>query len=317
MVISRQHFKTSISTCLEVIFLMLLIPVIGFFINERDPFMLNQYFPWVLAPLTLVLLRYGLTISVFSLSLYFTFYYLMMTLLKDELAISLSSVMIFSHYFFLIVVGLYADSMIRKSKELRSAVKAYEMKFNRLDLDYALLKSSHDHLQAHAATHCISLKDKLEHFSRRFHLRFSQSDQSSLLSEMIASLLDIFSQFEFIQQASIYKVDGHHISEKSENSKGKAVNLHVSDPLIIDAIKYERITYQNLQPHKQVKDAQHAAAPMVVPISDSDQKVWAIIVIYEIDLLAIHTENLEILSYLGRFCGDLLHQYYGDVRYEN
>jgi len=115
----------------------------------------------------------------------------------------------------------------------------------------------------------------------------------------------IFAQFCSVQVAGLYAMkDAEQINGNPVAIHGNMGDLPVFDPLLRMAVEERELVSVKLSSH--ATDSHDAGLLAVVPICDSHGTLHGVLAVRDMHFMAFQQENLNILSLLGGYVGDML-----------
>jgi len=120
-----------------------------------------------------------------------------------------------------------------------------------------------------------------------------------------AELMAVFAQFGAVQVAGLYGTKDHdRLDPKPIATHGGMPELNLFDPLIKLAIESKQLVSVKL--HAQETETVESDLLAVVPIVDSHGYLHGVLAIKDMHFMAFQQENLNVLSLLGSYVGDML-----------
>lgn len=280
----------------------LLIPVCGYIIDPSDPLFIHYKFPWLaIAPL-LVSLRYGFiyglavaSVLVGVISIGFYEEWTEISFYPKEMIIGLVLVTMISAEFH--------ELWNRKIKIIENRYDHLKIRMNKFSYTYQLIKASHYQLEQHLGSQTKSLRLALNDLEKQIE-SLEKKDGDSLAT-IGNGILKIFSNYSNVQVAAIYAVtEQQEISAEPVAYLGRPPQACSADPLIKSTLKNGCVTSVRVENGEDALPPTEAIA--VVPLIDVYQKIWGIVVIYEMPLFALHESAMDLFAVLGGKIGDLI-----------
>ncbi|MBL8497750.1 hypothetical protein ABF87_13860 [Nitrosomonas sp. JL21] len=286
----------------ESIAIALLLPVCGYVIDPLDPLFIHYEFPWLaIAPL-LVSLRYGFiyglvvaSILVGVISIGFYEEWVEISVYPKEMIIGLVILTMISAEFH--------EVWNRKIKLIENRYDHLRIRMNKFSYTYQLIKASHYQLEQHLANQTKSLRLALSDLEKQIEsLEKKDGDSHITIGN---GILKIFSQYVNVQVAGIYAVtEQQDVNAEPIAYLGRPANASPEDPLIKSALKNGCVT--SIRVESGDDEMTTTEAIVVVPLVDVYQKIWGIVVIYEMPLFALHESTMDLFAVLGGKIGDLI-----------
>ncbi len=289
-------------TWAETLFLCLLFPALGWWLDPRDPLFTAAPFPWlVLAPL-LPALRYG-----------FTHGFVSALLLIGLIALGWQEGMLPANQFpsqlavGLLIVGMLAGEftdVYQRRIEQQKAINGYQrMRLDEFTRNYHLLKASHDRLEQRLASGTQSLRGALLDLKRRLTKipQFGNDPLETLAQQIIG----VFATFGWIQVAGLYRVRQMHLDSQPLATLGELRAVDPFDPLIRHTLTERRLVSLR-ETFVEKREESGTLLLAAVPLVDVNEKIWGVLVVQEMPFIALHKENLRLLAVMGGHIGDIL-----------
>lgn len=287
---------------MESIAVALLLPVCGYIIDPLDPLFLNYKFPWLaIAPL-LVSLRYGFVYGLVVASILvgvisFGFYeeWAQISFYPKEMIIGLVLVTMISSEFH--------ELWNRKIKLIENRYDHLKIRMNKFSYTYQVIKASHYQLEQHLANQTKSLRLALDDLEKQIE-SLEKKDGDPLIT-IGNGILKIFCHYGNVQVAAVYAVTEQQvINAEPVAHLGRPAHASSTDPLIKSALENACVTSIQMENGEDATSA--TAAIAVVPLVDIYQRIWGVVVIYEMPLFALHESTMDLFTVLGGKIGDLI-----------
>jgi len=186
----------------------------------------------------------------------------------------------------------YPWSESAENKYLRHRLKEFSK-------DYHILKVSHGQLEEFMAGNRLSVRQALQQLKPM--LTSNTSDEIKAGSELMA----VFAQFGAVQVAGLYGTkEQDRLDPKPVATHGGMPELNLFDPLIKLAIDSKQLVSVKLA--AQETESVESDLLAVVPIVDSHGHLHGVLAIKDMHFMAFQQENLNVLSLLGSYVGDML-----------
>ena len=282
---------------IEMVVFALIVPVIGFFFFKQDPVGMNSGFPWIVMPAVLFAARYGTVwgficavISAATLAYPWQAY---IDQTSSLIALGVGTVILS------ILVGDFASAGKKQSAQESAENKYLRHRLKEFSKDYHVLKVSHGQLEEFMAGNRMSVRQALQQLKPM--LTSNTSDEIKAGSELMA----VFAQFGAVQVAGLYGTkDRDRIDPKPIATHGGMPELNLFDPLIKLSIDSKQLVSVKL--HAQETETVESELLAVVPIVDSHGHLHGILAVKDMHFMAFQQENLNVLSLLGSYVGDML-----------
>ena len=281
----------------EFVLFAALLPLLGHLIFSEDPLGINSGFPWVIAGPVLFAARYG-SIWGFLCSILASAVFIVMptNAYADELS-SLMSLCV-GMVVMSVIVGDASLQWRRKSTQSSAENQYLRHRLKQFSTDYHILKVSHGQLEEYLAGQRLSLREALQQLKP---VLAGNSEGMVAGKELMA----IFAQFCSVQVAGLYVMkDEKCIDPKPVAIHGEMDELQSIDPMMRVAIETHELVSVKLD--SLAKDDFQPSALAIVPIVDFNDHLHGLLVIQDMHFMAFQQENLNILSLLGGYIGNLL-----------
>jgi polysaccharide biosynthesis protein PelD len=282
-----------------------LLPGMGWLIDPGDPFFTSG-FPWVvMAPLLLGLqngFRYALVSSLCLLggaAAHWRFVHAGAGTLPVEYLLSVGLLGP--------LAGEYRNKWQRAFDATRRDSQQRGQRLEQVARAYHLLERSHTELEQRIAGGGRSLEAALVHV----HARLRRSGARAL-AEAGDSILQLVSHYGQVQVATLYRVrTGGGLGPGGERSMaelevvaslGQAAEVDLEHPMVRDALDSREVTSV-----REERMAIRDSAPLAcVPLVDSSDHLWGVILVHEMPFVAMSEQNMKLLAVLGGRVGDWL-----------
>lgn len=286
----------------EVLALTLALPILGSFFFAHDIFFMHTAFPWGLLPTVYVAARYSffyglvslilLTLGVVCASFFYEHY---LVGLFEVLAGACVSVLLVGHLSYL---------RVRRLIKVERINKLLQSKLNVWRREYQIVKYSHDQLDTHIVTGEPSIRASLDRLRNAiFNIQSVEEDQG--IKQFSAEILQAFESLGWINAASLHTVnDRKTVDVRPIGSIGGHYDFIDNDPLLHKVLDSGRLALRT----NQTMGDKHFSAVVAIPLMDSQERLWAVMIVYDIVLSALREERLKYLACLAGFCADAVEQ---------
>jgi len=281
----------------ELILFALIVPVVGFVFFKNDPVGMNSGFPWIVIPPVLFAARYGsvwgvicAVLSAATLAYPWTAYAEQTSAL---IALGVGTIIMS------ILVGDFASAGKKQSAQEFAENKYLRHRLKEFSKDYHVLKVSHGQLEEFMAGNRLSVRQALQQLKPM--LTATDSNGIKAGSELMA----VFAQFGAVQVAGLYGTkDINRIDPQPIATHGSMPELNLFDPLVKLAVERRQLVSVKLS--AQETETVESELLAVVPIVDSHDHLHGVLAIKDMHFMAFQQENLNVLSLLGSYIGDML-----------
>ena len=258
---------------------------------------MNSGFPWIVMPAVLFAARYGTVwgfvcavASVATLAYPWQAYANQSTSL---IALGVGTIILS------ILVGDFASAGKKQSAQESAENKYLRHRLKEFSKDYHVLKVSHGQLEEFMAGKRMSVRQALQQLKPM--LTSNTSDEIKAGSELMA----VFAQYGAVQVAGLYGTKDHdRLDPKPVATHGGMPELNLFDPLVKLAIDKKQLVSVKL--HAQENETVESDLLAAVPIVDSHGHLHGVLAIKDMHFMAFQQENLNVLSLLGSYVGDML-----------
>ncbi len=286
----------------ETILLTLFVPLLGYWINNEDPFFFHYTFPWLLFASLLPAIRYGFSYGFASAIILISFISLAW---KFEL-VSIDyfpSSYILGLLIFTMIIGEFTDMWLRKLGREEVINSSQRKRLDEFTRNYQMLKVSHDRLENRLASSTHSLRESL--ISLKIKAKEIEN-QTNVLEKVSPDILAILSDFAYVQSANIFQVKSETlISTKPLATLGKSALIDSFNPMLRKTIETGRLVSINSETYDLDDNPLNKNSLLAtVPVSDTEGHLWGIVAIQEMPFVAFHQENLQLIAVICGHIGD-------------
>jgi len=273
-------------------------PLIGYLLFPTDPLGLHAGFAWAAVGPIVFAARYGVAWGASCALAAVLVMFFPHAAYQAGGVVALTTALAVGTVVVSIIVG-DANSQWRKRSGNASAENTYlRHRLKEFSNDYHVLKVSHGQLEEYMAGQKLSLRQAMQQLKPVLDTR---KDGLEAGSELMA----IFSQFCSLQVAGLYSMKNETvINPEAVATHGDMGKLPVFDKLLKLAIQQRKVISIKLDALAEDKHQNGLLA--VVPIVDSSEKIHGVLAIRDMHFMAFQQENLNLLSLLGGYVGDML-----------
>jgi hypothetical protein len=273
--------------------LSLLLPL-GF--HPDDPFWYNAQFCWPMLGPLLISLRYGFSKGLMSaLSLFIAQMVAIKTGAIHSGGFPFKSM--FGYLLLILIAGEFRDWWGKNNTQQQRQLDYAQDRLDTFTRHYHLLKASHDRLEQMVAGHALSLREAIQ----AVRTTISQLADRRI-DEAAPSILSLFIEYGGIQTASLYKVENGQIQSTPLASVGP-VHPVARDDILVQTMFTET---QLVSIRSFADDEQISQYQLVVPLTDIDDNIYAVLLVEAIQFFALKKSTLTLLAVLAGHIGDLL-----------
>jgi hypothetical protein len=282
---------------LEMLVFASAVPLIGHFFFSIDPVGMNGGFPWFILPPVIFAARYGAAwgfccaaLAAAALAYPFAAYAGQQTQL---IALAVGTVVLS------IIVGDFATRGKRDGAQQSAENHYLRHRLKEFSKDYHILKVSHGQLEEYMAGKRLSVRQALQQLKPLM----SAGNGEDLTAG--PELMAIFAQFGAVQVAGLYGMKTRNrINPQPVATHGDMPELSLFDPLLKLAMESRQLVSVKLE--AQANETVESKLLAVVPIVDSHDQLHGVLAIKDMHFMAFQQENLNVLSLLGSYVGDMV-----------
>ncbi|MCX7086997.1 MAG: GAF domain-containing protein [Methylococcales bacterium] len=290
--------KTSVAS-IETVVLTLVGVVLGYCFMPKNPYFSALGFSWVILGPFLSGLRYGFPYAISSVVLLISIGFIG-TVYELPWAqgspAGLGLVLLFTA----VITGEFRNYWYRRIRRLNAAALYLHERVEEVSHAFNVLKYSHDRLEQMLASR-ISLRDSIS--SIRKQILLSHTDKESLQDFgllILRALADV---------GSLQGLSLHTVNPKTKLARPHPLayigNLHELDaqnPLLLNAMASGKAASLKLNFVTQEDNE----LLLVIPLMDVYDTIFGVIAINKMPFRAYKEDNIQLLSVLGGYIGDLL-----------
>ncbi len=274
----------------------------GCVFRPSDPLLLECGFPYLILPPLMAALRYGFGYGIASAlpiaGAAWVWVARTDALPANTVHLALGSLTT------LLLAGQFADVWRRRWDASSSAIHYSQKRLDEFSPRYYALQASHDRLEQKLAGTTQSLRTGVETIRKSLVLEFDEAN----IAATGRRILDLFSTFCSVQVATVLEVkNGEEILWPAAAHLGTGVAIAPDDPMVDTAFRSRKMlsVQDGTLDRADLRD-QRADILAVVPIMDSYDSLWALLVVQEMPFIAFHQDNLTLMTILGGYIGDQL-----------
>ena len=257
----------------EVVIFTLIISFIGYFVEPKDPLLIDYTFSFLILWLAIVTLFYGLTMglvmwgtfSIFALFTYaddprFTFFLL-------------------ENLFFVFLYGLFFSNLHSRINKLTIRSKYLQLRLKELTNAFFTLKISHDKLESTYISQPASIRFVISDLL--------ESSEHNSPESSATNTLKILEKFFMVKSAMIWRVKNGSLHSYLSSNGDIDKNVNVNDKLIQESLQFRKAMYL-----KDLEDKEQTNYIYAVPFLDKRDDVVEILIIKNIPFLFYHEDIL-------------------------
>jgi len=290
----------------ETIIITLLFILIATRLVPEDPFLLAEPFPWLIIAPLFAALHYGAAYG-FGSALVLIISILVFWRYDLPGVESFPGAFCLGLLIITMLAGEFIDMWNRLYRRLAVASEYRRLRLDEFTRAYHMLKVSHDRLSERIASSTQSLRGALGDLRDQLIHGSEQRDEKQLFG-LGEKILDVFSNFAFVQVAEIYSVeDNKRLILPRLASHGDADAMDPNHPIILAALRSgELISVRSGEGSRPEIHGKRSSILAAIPLTDVFQHTWGMIVIHEMPFIAFHQDNLNLLAVLSGHIGDIL-----------
>ena len=294
--VTESHSRVDVKRVIEMLVFALAAPIAGMLLFTDDPLGINSGFPWAVIGPIIFAARYGVTwgsgcalVGILAIlyphGAYEGHFALTIAMAVGTLVLS-------------IIVGDASSNWRQRAGQASAENQYLRHRLKEFSNDYHVLKVSHGQLEEYMAGQKLSLRHALQ------QLKPVLSTNKNGM-EAGAELMAVFSQFCSVQVAGLYAMKNEKLIDTNAVAiHGNMGELPQFDNLLKVALKEGKLVSVKLEALAEDKHQEGLLA--VVPIVDSNENVHGVLAIRDMHFMAFQQENLNLLSLLGGYIGDML-----------
>jgi len=292
----QTHSRVDVKRVIEMLIFALAAPIAGMLLFADDPLGINSGFPWAVIGPIIFAARYGVTwgagcalVGILAILYPHSAY-------EGQFALTIA--MAVGTLVLSIIVGDASSNWRQRAGQASAENQYLRHRLKEFSKDYHVLKVSHGQLEEYMAGQKLSLRHALQ------QLKPVLSTNKNGM-EAGAELMAVFSQFCSVQVAGLYAMKNEKLVDTNAVAiHGSMGELPQFDNLLKVALKERKLVSVKLEALAEDKHQEGLLA--VVPIVDSNDNVHGILAIRDMHFMAFQQENLNLLSLLGGYIGDML-----------
>jgi len=258
----------------EVTLFALIIFVVGYYINSKDPLLIHYPFSFMILWLAIVTLFYGLAMGIVMwivLSAFASIIYI-----NDPIFIST----LLENLFFVFLYGLFFENLHNRINKLTIRTNYLQLRLKELTNAFFTLKISHDKLESIYITQPASFRFVISEVLENW-------TENQTIEDNAYNTLKILEKFFSVKSATIWKVKNKSLQYElaSLGQIGKEINS--LDPLIQKTLLLQRAIYL-----KDLEDKEQTSYIYAVPFLDKRENVVSILIIKDIPFMFYHEDTL-------------------------
>ncbi|SFZ97861.1 Extracellular Matrix protein PelD [hydrothermal vent metagenome] len=248
---------------------------IGYTINPEDPLLISQDILFLLIPISIIVLFYGLLNGLVSIAIITIVMFAFYGKINHDIFLKVL-VLVF-------VLGKFHEIWSYALKKSQTEKELLLSRFNELGTRYYALKTSHDQMELNYVLNPTSL--------RRIIMELIKSHETD--KGTYDSMISLISRVYNIQKMSVCVFE-NDVCKLCVSSSDKDVTLAKEDPLVEQAIETGSPVY--ISQHVEAETPYLAAIPMM-----DNNKLGAILLIEEMPFISFNEDNLISISFIFDF----------------
>ncbi len=281
---------------IELAVFALTAPIVGIVLFSDDPLGISSGFAWAAVGPVIFAARYGVSwgascalLAVVAI-LYPHAAYL--SQYAQPIALAIGTLVL------AVIVGDSSTNWRKRAGQASAENQYLRHRLKEFSNDYHVLKVSHGQLEEYMAGQKLSLRQALQQLKP---VLGTNRDGMQAGEELMA----VFAQFCSVQVAGLYTMKSDTvINPQAVAIHGNMGELPVFDKILNAAVKEKKLASIKLS---TLADDQHADGLLAaVPIADSNGNLHGVLAIRDMHFMAFQQENLNLLSLLTGYIGDML-----------
>jgi len=257
----------------EVISIVAIILIVGYFTNNRDPLMVHQQFSFLIFWLAIITLFYGLTMGLLmwlSFAIATTYFYR-----NDPIFVSI----LLENLAFVFLFGLFFSNLHKQIENYHIKTNYLRLRLNELSSAFFTLKISHDKLESIYITQPASFRFVISDV-----LESCEHNTPELSAK---NTLKVLKKFFAVNAAMIWRVKGNKLDRCFYAIGDIEQEINSKDKLLQDAIETKRPIYL-----KDLEDKEQTSYIYTVPFLDKRNNIVALLIVKEIPFLFYNEDTL-------------------------
>jgi hypothetical protein len=304
----RASQSPSARAALEAVVLTAAAPLLGAWIDPRDPFLLHRGFSWLGFVPLLVGLRHGFMLACAGALLLdgalvcaWRMHAFGVATFPDETVVALLALAM--------LAGQFSGVWRRDTRRLDGEVDSLRGRFDELSRAHCLLELSHDRL-VELSQGAPNLRDALDAVRE-----LGAGAATRSLESQATDIVEIFETYCMLQAASLHAVtDAGEIVARPLAVVGRPRAVSPEDPLLRKALATRQLAYAptTTPPPRGSASSLLVAAPFLrrrgwggtAPAAGDASAVGAVLCIESLPFIAFHQKNLEVIATLAAHLAD-------------
>lgn len=282
----HRYAETMILSALTITFCLLS--------NAQDPLFIHASFPWVWLLPILIALRHGRECA--AISVCFIVFIIIYTLRNLLYSWDSYQMWFLGGITVVIICAEYQNLWVKRQFGLYEREGYLNTRLKSLTEAYGVLRLSHDRLEESLINKPNTLREALYELRK---LLFASPDL--LNSIAVTQYIELIVYQTGITSLALYLYDGKEISKFPIAAQGKHKELNTNDILIKRCLKKHHTAYIALNILEENQTSDYLA---VVPMKTADNKLLAILVIYDISFMLLNDETLKKVALLLSYIAD-------------
>jgi hypothetical protein len=283
----------------ELVILTLLAPALGFWLRRDDPFFLAGGFPWPLAGVILVAIRYGAfrgLLSVLCLAVAFGVAHKLHALTATGLPTGHALGAVFCA----LVCGEFRDAWGRRLDAGEAEVERLQERLRSFSRVYHLLRTSHDRLEQRVHGGPPTLRDQLAGLAGR-----TIPEGEKGLQKLAADFLALTASSAGVLSGAVLGLPTAGLPGATALATlGEGEAPGIDDPLIQECLAQGKLVSLKEGLEREAASSLMVAAPLI----DARGVTLGVLAVRTLRFIALHEDNLKLLAVLGGHFADLVSQ---------
>ncbi len=269
--------KSPLIQAFEVIAITIIINIIGYFVDAKDPLLIHYNFSFLILWLAIITLFYGLTMG---LIMWIVFAIVSSFLYIDD------NIFIFTlleNLFFVFLFGLFFSNLHNEANKFKIKTQYLQLRLKELTNAFFTLKISHDKLESIYIIQPASIRFVIS--------EILEATEHNTPKQSAENTLKILKKFFGVNSASIYRVKRNLLRQEFASIGDMEEKISSSDKLIYESIIQKRAMYLD-----NLDDKEQTEYIYAVPFLDKRDSVVAILIIKDIPFLFYNKDTILKIS---------------------
>ncbi len=269
--------KSPLIQAFEVISITIIINIIGYFVDAKDPLLIHYNFSFLILWLAIITLFYGLTMG---LVMWIVFAIISSFLYSND---NIFIFILLENLFFVFLFGLFFSNLHKEINKYKIKTQYLQLRLKELTNAFFTLKISHDKLESIYIIQPASIRFVISEI-----LEVTEHNKPEQSAE---NTLKILKKFFGVNSASIYRVKKNSLKQQFASIGDMEDKPNSNDKLIYESIIQKRAMYLD-----NLDDREQTEYIYAIPFLDKRDSVVAILIIKDIPFLFYNKDTILKIS---------------------